>query len=93
MTATGITAGTAIINNASVISQHINVISIQNKDVMESNNLCHKEIKRQMERNKKKKDTTKNIHTAIMNMFQHAATTHKKQDRRHCPIMPAIHQL
>jgi hypothetical protein len=36
--------GAVVINNASVIKQLTNVISLQNKEAMESNNLCHKEI-------------------------------------------------
>jgi hypothetical protein len=58
MTTKGITAGAAISDNASVISQLTNTISIQNEEAMEPNNLCRKEIERQMERNKKKKITT-----------------------------------
>jgi hypothetical protein len=63
------TAGAATLDNASVISKLTNAISIQNKEAMESNNLRHKEIVRQIEREEKKKDQTKKIHLAIMNML------------------------
>jgi hypothetical protein len=52
--------GSVIVDNASVISQLTNAISIQNKEAIESNNLPRKEIKRQIEWEEKKKDTTKN---------------------------------
>jgi hypothetical protein len=81
MTATGIRAGAAIIDNALVIIQLINVISIQNKEAMELNNLRQKEIKRQIEHKEKKKERTKKIHPAIMNMLQRATATHKNNKR------------
>jgi hypothetical protein len=57
--ATSTRAGGAVaINNALVISQLTNGISLQNKEAMESNNLCHKKIERQIEREEKKKDRT-----------------------------------
>jgi hypothetical protein len=67
--AAGNTAGALVINNASVISQLINAISLQNEEGMESNNLLCKEIERQIECKEKKKDKTKDLHPAIMNML------------------------
>jgi hypothetical protein len=80
-TASGITAGAAIIHNALVISQLTNVVSIQNKEAMELNNLCHKEIEKQMECKEKKKDRTKKIHPAIMSMLQCSTVTKKNNER------------
>ncbi len=62
-------AGVATLDNASVINQLTNAISIQNKEAMESNNLRCKEIERQIEREEKKKDQTKKMHPAIINML------------------------
>jgi hypothetical protein len=74
-------AGVATLDNASVINQLTNAISIQNKEAMESNNLCRKEIERQIEREEKKKDRTKKIHPVIINMLQRAAATHKNDEK------------
>jgi hypothetical protein len=56
------TVGSATQDNALVISQLNNAMSIQNKEAMESNNLRRKEIERQIKREEKKKDQTKKIH-------------------------------
>jgi hypothetical protein len=42
------TAGVATLDNALVINQLTNAFSTQNKEAMESNNLRHKEIERQI---------------------------------------------
>ena len=52
--------GAVVVDNASVINQLTNAISLQNEEAIESNNLRRKEIKRQIEREEKKKDRTKN---------------------------------
>jgi hypothetical protein len=62
--------GVVVIDNASVISQLTNAISLQNKEAMESNNLCRKEIEQQIKREEKKKDRTKKLHPAIVNMLK-----------------------
>jgi hypothetical protein len=62
-------AGVATLDDASVIKQLTNAISIQNKEAMESNNLYRKEIDRRIKREEKKKGRTKKIHPAIMNML------------------------
>jgi hypothetical protein len=74
-------ASAASLDNALVISQLTNVISIQNKEAMESNNLHSKEIESQVKREEKKKNRTKKIHPAIMNMLQRAAATHKNDKK------------
>jgi hypothetical protein len=71
MAATSTTArGAVVIDNALVISQLTNTISLQNKEAMESNNLCHQEIEWQIEREEKKKDRTKKLHPTIVNMLK-----------------------
>jgi hypothetical protein len=47
-------AGTLALDNAPVISQLTNAISVQNEEEMESNYLCLKEIERQIEQEEKK---------------------------------------
>jgi hypothetical protein len=56
-------------DNAFVISQLTNSISVQNEEAIESNNLCCKKIERQIEQEEKKKDRTKKIPPAIINML------------------------
>jgi hypothetical protein len=53
------TASASTLDNALVISQLTNTISIQNKEAMESNNLCQMEIERQIKKEEKKKDPRK----------------------------------
>jgi hypothetical protein len=77
----GNTAGALVINSSSVISQLTNVISLQNDEAMESNNLRHKEIKRQVERKENKKDKTKAMNPVIMNMILRTAATHSNNKR------------
>jgi hypothetical protein len=79
-TVAGNTAGALVIDSASVISQLTNAISLQNKEAMESKNLHHKEIERQIEHKEKKKDKTKDLLPAIMNMLQCTATTHSNDE-------------
>jgi hypothetical protein len=67
--------GAVVIDNALVISQLTNTISLQNKKAMKLNNLCHKEIEQQIEQEKKKKDRTKKLHPTIVNMLKQAAAT------------------
>ena len=67
--------GAVVVNNASVISQLTNAISLENKEAIESNNLHRKEIKRQIKREEKKKDSTKKLYSAIMNMLKRASAT------------------
>ena len=67
--------GVVVVDNASVISQLTNGISLQNEEAIESNNLRHKEIKRQIKRKERKKDRTKKLHPAIMNMLKRASAT------------------
>jgi hypothetical protein len=62
-------AGTSIIDITLVISQLTNAISVQNEEAIESNNLCSKEIERQIEQEEKKKDRTKKIHPVIIDML------------------------
>ncbi len=80
MTVAGNTTGALVINNALVISQLTYKISLQNED-MESNNPRFKEIERQVECKEKKKDKTKDLHPAIMNMLPCAAATHSNDER------------
>ncbi len=42
---------------------------------MESKNLCHQEIERQIKQEEKKKDRTKKLHPTIVNMLKRAAAT------------------
>jgi hypothetical protein len=58
-----------------VISQLTNAISLQNKEAMELNNLCHQEIEQQIKQEEKKKERTKKLHPTIMNMLKQAAAT------------------
>jgi hypothetical protein len=82
MAATSTTASRAVvINNALVISQLTNTISLQNKEAMESNNLHHQDIEWQIEREEKKKDRTKKLHLTIVNMLKRAAATDKKNKK------------
>jgi hypothetical protein len=71
--------GAVVVDNASVISQLNNGISLQNEEAVELNNLCRREFKRQIEHEEKKKDSTKNLakklHPAIMNMLKRAFAT------------------
>ena len=67
--------GAVVVDNSSVVSQLAKVISLQNKGVIELNNLCHKKIERKIKRKEKKKDRTKKLHPAIMNMIKRASTT------------------
>jgi hypothetical protein len=78
--------GAVVVDNASVISQLTNVISLQNKEVIEPNNLCCKEIERQIKREEKKKDRTKKLNPAIMNMLKRAsATDHNNKNNEIAP--------
>ncbi len=80
--------GAVVVNNASVISQLTNAISLQNKEAIESNNLSCKEIERQLERKEKKKDRTKKLHPAIMNMLKRAsATNHNNKNDKIAPTL------
>jgi hypothetical protein len=56
------------------------VISIQSKEEMESNKLHRKEIEREIESKEKKKDQTKKIHFAVINMLRHATAAHKNEE-------------
>jgi hypothetical protein len=73
-------AGVTTLDNTSVMSKLTNKISIQNEETMESNNIHRKEIERRIEREEKKKDQTKKIHPAIINMLQRAAASHKNEE-------------
>ncbi len=90
-TAAGNTAGTLVINNPLVISQLTNPISLQNKEAMESNNLRYKEIERQIEHEEKKKDKTKDLRPAILNMLRRAVATHSHAKREE--IAPTCQQF
>jgi hypothetical protein len=70
-------AGAVTLDNALVVSQLTITISVQNKEAMESNNLRCKEIERKIEQEEKKKDQTKKVRPAIINMLQRATVTHK----------------
>ena len=90
MSATALTStragGAVVVNNASVISQLTNAISLENKEAIESNNLHRKEIKRQIKREEKKKDSTKKLYSAIMNMLKRAsATNHNDENNEIAP--------
>jgi hypothetical protein len=73
-------AGEVTLDNALLISQLTNAVSIQNKEAIKSNNFCHKDIERQIEREEKKKEQTKKIHPAIINMLRRVAATHKNEE-------------
>jgi hypothetical protein len=75
-------AGAVTLDNTLVISQLTNAISVQNKEAIVSNNLHRNEIEMQIEREEKKKDRTKKIHPAIINMLRHAAVTHKNEETK-----------
>jgi hypothetical protein len=80
--------GAVVVHNASVISQLTNAISLQNKEAIESNNIRCKEIKRQIEREEKKKDRTKKLYPAIMNMLKRAsATNHNHKNDEIAPTL------
>ena len=80
--------GAAVVNNASVISQLTNAISLQNEEAIESNNLRCEEIERQIECKEKKKDRTKKLHPAIMNMLKRAsATDHNNKNDEITPTL------
>jgi hypothetical protein len=53
----------------------------KNEEAMESNNLYCKEIERQVEHEEKKKDKTKDLHPAIMNMLLRPAVTYSNDKR------------
>ncbi len=76
MMVAGHTTGALVIDSALVISQLTNAISLQNEEAMESNNLRCKENERQVDREEKKKDKTKVLHPAIMNILLCTAATH-----------------
>jgi hypothetical protein len=76
MAATSTTArGAVVIDNALVIRQLTNAISLQNKEAMESNILPHQEIDWQIKQEEKKKDRTKTLHPTIVNMIKQATAT------------------
>ena len=80
--------GAVVINNASVISQLNNAISLQNKEAIESNNLRCKEIEIWIERKEKKKGRAKKLHPAIMNMLKRAsATNHNSKNNEIAPTL------
>ncbi len=87
MALTSTTAGGAVVvDNASVISQITNAISLQNKEAIESNNLRCKEIERQIEHKEKKKDRIKKLHPVVLNMLKRAsATNHNNENNEIAP--------
>ncbi len=60
-------------NHASVLQQLTAAISAQNKEAIESNNLCRNKILRQVSREESKEDRTQKIHSSIIKMICRAA--------------------
>jgi hypothetical protein len=60
-------------NHASVLQQLTAAISAQNKEAIESNNLCQNEILFQVSQEESKKDCTQKIHPSIIKMIFRAA--------------------
>ena len=68
------------VDNASIISQLTNAISVQAEEAAESNSLRRKEIERQIEREEKKNDKTKKLHAPFLNMLKRAAAPDRNNE-------------